>query len=273
MADKFSQKHSWFWRYVDLSWHMVWLNVSSQMEYRLSFISQVLGIMFNDFTHIVLWMIFFDRFTTINGWQFHDMMLLLSVFLVIFGWLEVYTGGLPELAKYIARGELDYFLTFPKNVLWHSSVSKSDIAGIGDVLLALIIFFFLTGPLTVEKIVVYTIVTLLSTLILINFTIITQSLAFFFGNFEESADRWLWTLFGIALYPQTIFGGWLKVITLTLLPSFFLVYLPVSLLQKFSWPPLLILGAFCLGTFLLAAFVFYRGLRRYESGNLINVRV
>lgn len=273
MAVKSSSQFNKFTRYVSLTWEIVSLNISSAMEYRISFLSQVLGIILNDISHLLIWAIFFGRFQTINGWQIHDMMLMLSVFFTVFGVHGIFGGGLLELAKYIARGELDYFLTFPKNVLWHSVVNRTEIPSIGDFILGIIIFLFLTGPLTFEKILVFILVSLISTAILFNFTITTQSLPFYLGNFEESADRWLWTLFGMALYPQTIFTGWLKVFTLTILPTFFLVYLPVGMLKNFSWADLGIMLAFAVGTFFLAIFVFYRGLRRYESGNLINIRV
>lgn len=273
MADKNSSHINSLKRYISLTWHIAWLNISAAMEYRVSFLTQVIGIVINDLSYLLIWTLFFKSFPIINGWQIHDMLLLMAVFFVIFGTLETVFGGGTELAKYITKGELDYFLTFPKNVLWHSTMSRSDIAGIGDMILGIVIFLFLSGPLTLEKIIVYLIVTTFAFLILFNFVIITQSLAFYVGNFEESADRWLWTLFGVALYPQTIFSGWIKVVTLTVLPTFFIIYLPVSLLNHFSWQPLLLIIGFWLLTSGLALLLFYRGLRRYESGNLINVRI
>ncbi len=262
-----------FLTYINLTRHIVGLNISAAAEYRVSFATQIVGIIGNDITHILIWVIFFDRFTTLNGWQFHDMMLLLSVFMLSFGIFGIFTGGLIELAKYIVRGDLDYFLTFPKNVLWHTAVNRLEIPALGDATLAILVFVFLTGPLSLEKVAIYLLVSILSSLILINFTITTQSISFYLGNFEESADRWLWTLFGVALYPQTIFSGWLKVVTLTVLPSFFIIYLPVELLKHFNWEFLGILVAAVIFSSIISLTVFHKGLRRYESGNLINIRL
>lgn len=273
MADNPVQTKNSLLTYVRLSLHMIGLNIASAAEYRLSFVSQVIGIMLNDFSHILIWLIFFRRFQIINGWQFTDIMLLMGIFLLSFGFLSVLSGGLIELAKYIVRGDLDYFLSFPKNPLWHTAVNRLEIPGLGDALLGIIVFLFFTGSQSLEKIIIYILVSSLSGIIIVNFAIITQSLGFFFGNFEESADRWLWTLFGIALYPQTIFGGWLKVFTLTVFPTFFIIYLPVEILKHFNWTFLGLLAGFALLTFVIGITVFYKGLRRYESGNLINVRI
>lgn len=259
--------------YISLTVHMIGLNIASAAEYRLGFIIQTVGILFNDLTYIVVWMLFFNRFTVINGWEIQDMALLVSVFYLSFGFLGVFSGGLIDLAKYIARGELDYFLAFPKNVLWHEAVSRVEIPGLGDALFGVVVLLFFTGGISLEKFAVYILVSVLSGIIFINFAIITQSLAFFFGSYEESADRWLWTLFGLCLYPQTIFSGWLKLITMTILPSFFIIYLPVELLNHFDWCLMAwLLGSVVVGS-ALSLLVFYRGLRRYESGNLINVRI
>jgi len=99
------------------------------------------------------------------------------------------------------------------------------------------------------------------------------SLAFYFNNFEFTSERWFWTLFGFILYPQSFFTGWFKVITLTIIPLFFIIGLPVRLIQSFNATDLLYMLGFWLLTLILALVVFSRGLRRYESGNLINLKM
>jgi len=65
----------------------------------------------------------------------------------------------------------------------------------------------------------------------------------------------------------------LKIITLTILPAFFMAILPTQLIAKFSWP---LAGVFLGFTALITTFAvwfFNHGLRRYESGNLISVKM
>lgn len=258
---------------MKLTWEMTKLSILSAMEYRLSFILQVFGMILNDLGLLVVWIIFFNRFTAVNGWTMHDMVLLFAVFLLIFGLFASFFGGMFELAKYIARGELDYFLALPKNVLWHSSTSRTEIPAMADLILGSALFIFFTGHLSFERVITYFSVAILGTLIIVNFGIITQSLAFYIGNYEESGERWFWILFTIGLYPQTAFTGALKLITLTIIPIFFVVEMPVNLLKEFHWELFAGMLGFWLVTFMIGLWMFNRGLRRYESGNLINVRL
>jgi len=42
-------------------------NLLSVMEYRVSFLTQVLGMMANNFMYFAIWVIFFDRFKEVRG--------------------------------------------------------------------------------------------------------------------------------------------------------------------------------------------------------------
>ncbi|WP_254776791.1 ABC-2 family transporter protein [Paenibacillus sp. yr247] len=73
-------------------------------------------------------------------------------------------------------------------------------------------------------------------------------------------------------YPTSIFRGLGKIVLFTVLPAGFISYLPIGLLRHADIP--FITGAIavtvllCLGGITL----FYRGLRRYASGNMMGLR-
>lgn len=47
----------------------VWkANLQSAMEYRASFLSQMIGMMVNNAIYFLIWVIFFDRFKEVRGW-------------------------------------------------------------------------------------------------------------------------------------------------------------------------------------------------------------
>jgi ABC-type uncharacterized transport system permease subunit len=81
--------------------------------------------------------------------------------------------------------------------------------------------------------------------------------------------------FGItlALYPRNIFQGVVRFLMLTLLPAAFVGAIPLDIVRRLNWTALLGLVGFAVGITLLSRFVFYAGLRRYESGSAINVNV
>ena len=259
-------------KYISLTWEMTKLSILSAMEYRVSFFVQVFGMFVNDIAFIVMWLIFFQKFPSINGWQFQDTVMLFALTTVNFAIVMIFARGAFELSRTIARGELDYYLSFPKNVLWHVLVSKTEISAIGDLLFGLIIFFF-SGNISLEKIGLFVVIGILTALIFLNFIIITQSITFYVGNFEEAAEQMFHALLGFMLYPQTAFYGALKIVMLTIIPAFFIATLPVQLIQKFNPQLFLILIGFWIFTTIIATVIFKCGLRRYESGNLINVKM
>lgn len=257
--------------YIKLTWEVVKLNIQSNMEYRASFFTQIGGMAINDVCLIMLWVVFFSRFPDLQGWHIQDTFLLFAIGMTNFGLYRIIGGNAEEISRTIARGELDYYMTLPKNVLWQVSTAKSNISAIGDLVFGMVLFLFLVHSW--QQFAVYFLISSFSALILYNFVVVLQSMAFFFGNFEETAERIFSILLGMSLYPETTFSGVIKFMTFTLIPVFFINWVPVRLIQSFDWMQLLYMIGFWITSLAVAVFIFNWGLRRYESGNLINVRM
>ena len=100
----------------------------------------------------------------------------------------------------------------------------------------------------------------------------TASLTFYIGDSGTLSDQWRTVMLTFSTYPPTLFDGFVRVLLFTAIPAAFVSYLPVQALRSLSWgyAGAAILGAASvLG---IATLVFYRGLRRYESGNLISMQ-
>jgi ABC-2 type transport system permease protein len=260
-----------FWQYIKLTFQVVKLNILSAMEYRVSFLLQVFGMVVNDALLLSMWMVFFARFPNFNGWNFQDTVLLFAISTTNYGLYRIFAGNAEEISHHIVMGELDYFMTLPRSILWQVSTAKSNISAIGDAIFGVSLFFFSGLPWV--KFFPFVGLCVLSALVIYNFVVILQSFGFFVGNFEETGDRVFGILLGLCLYPATTFSGVLKFITLVIIPAFFVVWVPLNLLKLFQWQSFLLLIGFWLITLGLAVFIFNQGLKRYESGNLINLRM
>ena len=258
-------------RYLKLTWELAKINLKVAMEYRISFLIKVFGMVINDVALVVVWVIFFQRFPEINGWRIEDTILLFAIGTTSFGLVMTFGRAIHRISRLISQGELDHFLSFPVNVQWYVSLSEIDVSAIGDLLFGLTIFFF-SGNISPEKFIMFSVFSATSAIILYNFSIIVQSMAFFVGNFEDAADQFFHALLGFTLYPQTVFHGALKIIMLTIIPAFFMATLPVQLINDFKWDLFLILILFAVSTSFLSVAIFKKGLKRYESGNLMNVK-
>ena len=114
---------------------------------------------------------------------------------------------------------------------------------------------------------------LASIAVLISFLVLVQSLTFWIGNTNLLTTNAFNAIVTFSLYPITLFDGTAKLLLFTLIPAAFIGALPAEFVRRFD---LLQLAQICAGggIFLfLSVFVFYRGLRRYESGNAIQVRL
>jgi len=78
---------------------------------------------------------------------------------------------------------------------------------------------------------------------------------------------------GLSTYPFSIYEGFVKIILLTVVPIGFITGIPVEIIQSFNPTLLLYMVIATITAVVLAITIFKIGLKRYESGNLINVQV
>ncbi len=121
------------------------------MEYRVNFISQVIGMIINDGIYFVFWLVFFDRFKQAQGWGMADMVLLFAIITTGYGLAFALFGNALTLAELIAQGRLDYYLALPRNVLLHVLASRSSLSAWGDLTFGLMAYAF-TGRFSLPEI-------------------------------------------------------------------------------------------------------------------------
>jgi len=247
-------------------------NLLAAMEYRVPFIFQVLGMILNNGVYFIFWMIFFDRFEQVRGWELRDMFLLFGVVAVSFGAGVYLFGNAVRLADLIAGGRLDYYLALPRPVLLHTLASSSVPSGMGDFIYG-ILSFIVAGQLTWDAIGRFIVGVAFATTVFLSFFILIHSLAFWMGNASMLAQQATNALITFSLYPLTLFDGTAKFLLFTVIPAAFIGAVPAEFVRAFTWENLLLLVGGALVFFLLALWVFHTGLRRYESGSAIQIQI
>jgi ABC-2 type transport system permease protein len=247
------------------------VNLQSALEYRVSFVSQIFSMLLNDLLWLFFWLFYFGRFRLVGGWGRQEIVTLWAVVAVGFGLATALCGNLFRIAGIIVRGELDLYLSLPKPVLPHLLISRMSLTALGDIAFGVLVFGILTRPSPAAWL-LFVLFTITTASVFIGFGIITQSLTFWLGNGEGVAQQLVNAMISFSTYPTIIFHGWVKVALFTVIPAGFVAYVPVRLLQQFSWGWLVGLLAFCAGILGGAGLVFHTGLRRYESGNLITIK-
>jgi len=251
----------------------VGFNLSAGMEYRASFITQVLGMMINNSAFIFFWLILYGRLgTTIKGYAFDDVMFLWSLSAAGFGMAAVFLGNAPSLSKSIYTGELDVYLLQPKPVLPSFLASRMSISGWGDLAYGAVLFAF-TQRITPGSIALFLAFSILMAAVLTALRVLYHSLTFFFGNAEDFAGTASEIVLSFMLYPGSIFEGPVNLLLHSLIPAALIAYIPAELFRAFDGGRMAVLVAADLLIVLAAWGLFTLGLRRYESGNRMGTRL
>jgi len=251
----------------------VWkANLQSVMEYRTAFITQVIGMVLNNFIYFTIWIVFFDRFKDVRGWGINDMYVTFGVLASAFGLVSLFWGNSFMLGDIINNGRLDYYLSLPRPVLLHAVSSRMISSGMGDLTYGFI-SYALSGQFTWDGLLRFVLAILLGAVVFSSFLILVNSMAFWAGIVSSFSSLMSNAIITFGIYPYSLFDNYAKLILFTVIPAALMAALPAEFIVQFSWQTLakLLLGA---AIFLgLAIAVFRLGLRRYESGSAIQVEV
>lgn len=251
----------------------VWqANLQSVMEYRVSFITQVIGMIFNNFIYFAIWIIFFDRFKEVRGWGINDMYVTFGIIASAFGLVAVFFGNAFTLGDIVNNGRLDYYLSLPRPVLLHAVSSRMISSGMGDITYGFI-SYALSGQFTADGFIRFILAIILAATVFAAFLILVNSIAFWAGVVNSLSNLMLNAMITFGIYPITLFDNYAKLILFTVIPAALMGAIPGEFVRAFTWQTLaqLLFGAMIfLG---LAITVFRLGLKRYESGSAIQVEV
>lgn len=248
------------------------LNWLGAMEFRASFWSQVISMMINNSVWIVFWGIYFTRFPVVKGWELNDVLLLWGISAGAFGWVNILFGNILRVAHLVAHGQIDSYLTMPRNVLLHVLVSRMSFSAWGDLIFAWIIFF-IAIPFSFGSLFLYIFAIVIGGLILGAMILLGQSLAFWIGNSEGIAAQLFNVMITFTTYPIDIFHGVTRVLLFTIVPAGFISFMPIALFKIWDTHFFFMLLIVSLIFVVLSIVVFYRGLKRYESGNMITLKM
>ena len=242
-----------------------------EMLNKVTFFSNIIFMILNNACFIIQWVIIYSLKNNVGGYSFKQILLLWGIAAGTFGVAHFFFKEAFNLSDTINTGKLDAYLIQPKNVLISSITSSVEVSCIGDMIYGWIMLF-LYG-FSIKNALLFLFFSITGGLIIASLAVIFGSLSFWFGRVEIVANTINNLMTTFATYPEGIFKGFVRVLFYTLLPIGFVNYIPINLLNEFS---LLQFGIVVFITILfvaLAFFLFYKGLKRYSSSNLMNARV
>ena len=244
--------------------------IMREMENKVAFIMNVLFMILNNASFILVWVVMYSIKDNINGYTINTILLLWGIASGTYGVSRAFFRGAYELSNKITDGKLDAFLVMPKNVLIQSILGVTPSA-FGDLLYAYILLFI--SGITPYKFIVFTLLLILGGIVDVCSSIIYNSLAFWLGRVDSLADSLTGFVTMFGTYPDTIFNRFVHILFYTFIPVAFIVFVPLRILINFNITDLLILLGGSSIIIILACIIFYAGLRRYSSSNLMVARI
>jgi viologen exporter family transport system permease protein len=257
--------------YLGLAWAYIRLNLNAQLEYRGAFLSQVVAMFLNDLVWVAFWSLFFTRFPVLRGWSIDDVITVWAIAASGFGLAYATYGNALQLASLIAQGQLDVWMLYPRALLSHMLLGRMNATAWGDAIFGYVVYIGFVRP-DLTHLILFAGLSLSVALLFVGFSILSGSLSFYLGNSAGLAEQWRFAMLTFSTYPAILFEGAAKLLLYTLIPAGFVTYLPIRALRELSLIDAALALAGACAVLLIGLAVFYYGLRRYESGNLMEMR-
>jgi len=245
------------------------LNLASALEYRASFFIQAFGMALSNSTFIFFWWIAFSRMGgSIAGYSFEDVLFIWAVTSTGFGLAYILFANVSSLTNLIVTGELDAYLLWPSSVLLNVLCAKTKLSAYGDFAYGVIIMLIINAKNPAAWL-LFALGVMIAACLFTAVSLMANTLSFYLG--DATAVAQLATEFAInfSIYPEKIYGQAVRALMYSLIPMGIAVHVPLRLYHGFSLAEALLALAGTAAYCAAAAFFFYRGLKRYESGNMI----
>ena len=238
---------------------------------KFTFISNIIFMIINNSCFIVQWIILYSIKDNVGGYTFKQVLLLWGIAALTYGISRFMFKTAFSLSEIINSGKLDNYLIQPKSVLISCITSSVEVSAIGDIIYGFIMIILF--GLSIKNVLLFIFCGICGALVLVSISVIFSSLSFWFGRTEIITNTINNLMVNFATYPEGIFTGVIKYMFYTIIPLGITTYLPVQLITSFSLKELLMI---ILGTTIfiaLAFIIFYKGLKKYSSTNLMNARI
>lgn len=122
--------------------HYLSITIQCMMQYKTSFFLSVIGQFLVSF-HVFLGIFFmFQRFSKVEGFTYHQVLLCFSIILLEFSLAEMFARGFDTFSGIVRTGEFDRILVRPQNEIIQVLGSKFELTRIGRMLQAIVIFLY-----------------------------------------------------------------------------------------------------------------------------------
>lgn len=248
------------------------LNAAEELQYRANFVASFASTCFYLLTALLTLSLFFRHATTLGGWDFWEVVVLLGVFNALSGLVEaILRPGIGDLAAQVRSGNLDLVLSRPVDAQVFVTFRHIDIWRLADILLGLgVSAYALVHPghfPTSWQVIAFFLTFAAAALVVYAIWVTLMSLAFWFVSVENIATLFD-AVFEGARYPVSAYPTALRFLFFYLLPVAWTTTIPASALTgRLNLPTALAAAGVGLGALVFSRLLWRAAIRRYTGAS------
>lgn len=259
-------------RYLRLLWIFLRTELQYALAYRVNLALEVMQNIVVTGTSVAAVLVLFSYTEVMNGWGLGQMLVLLGVFYVVQGAVEVVLQpSFQRFMEHVRLGTLDFILLKPMSSQFavsfrHFQLVQVFQVGLG-VAVAAVGVARLTGDLTVAEGAAFAVTLACGLVLTYSLLLFLSTLSFWFVRVENLLELY-WAFIDAARFPIDIYPVWLRLTMSTVVPVGLAVTVPAKAITGLLDAPTfaLIVAATLVAVVVTRAF-WHRGLRAYTGAS------
>jgi ABC-2 type transport system permease protein len=246
-------------------------SIQVEMEYRTSFIINLLNSLVSIGASLLILYALFDRGQALAGWSFDEVLVVLGVFTVADSVVDMLLRpSLGKVSEYVREGGMDYLLLKPINLQYLVSVRNWTFWGLPNLFLGLGIVLYgmsAAGTLNLANLALFAVMVVAGIAVIYSLWASLAVVAFWSVQAGQ-AHFLLYTALDAGRFPVGVYPPWLRLIFTFVAPIAFVTTVPAAAaVGRLDWS-LAIGGLVAAPTALIISVVIWRlAVRSYTSAS------
>jgi ABC-2 type transport system permease protein len=257
-------------RYLKLLVVFYRTSVQTDMEYRADFFTRVIASLLGLLTTLGSLSITFQYTSTLGGWSFAQTLVLLAVYYLMDGLIEMFIApNMREIMVQVREGTLDFVLlkpvssqfmaTFRTINIWRAT---SLLIGIGLTIYTVQRLALTMGP---SQALMFAGALVAGLGVIYSFWLVLVTLCFWFQR-VDNMEQIVWQAFEAGRYPVEIYPAWLRTALTYVIPIMFIITVPAQALSGRLEASFILVALGVSAVSIVASAGFWRFGLRYYTG-------
>lgn len=260
-------------RYLKIIWQFSKMSITSQTEYRPSFVLAVIGKILYLLIFVYFFWAIYAQVPEIAGWNLYELLFLFSIFSIVSFIISFFflRNLMYNFEWQIYYGDFDMFLTKPINPLIYASFNIMDImdltSGIGAVAILIYSISKLSVIWSASSIILGIILIIFAVLFIYALTVLVTS-TFFYTITGRGLGDAINNIIGLGKFPTTMYQGYLQPILTFAFPIIIIATLPAqTFLGQINLNLIFYVIIFTSVLLIIAIKVWFWALKHYSSAS------